>query len=210
VPASACAVKPATLDAAATAAIPLAGLTALQVIDDLARVGPGQSVLVIGAAGGVGHFAVQIAKARGAQVTGVCGTDHVDFVADLGADRVVDYRRDDFRATDERYDLVFDAVAKHGYGACAPLLTRRGHYANTLGTPSLFLRVATLPLYSRRRAHAVVVRPDGAGLARIAALADAGLLRPRIEHTYALDEIRAAHEHSARGHVGGKLVVRVA
>src|SRR2546426_10697490 len=123
---SSLAAKPANVSFEEAAAVPLAGLTALQGLRDTGRIQPGQRVLINGAAGGIGTFAVQIAKSFGADVTGVCSTRNVEMVGSIGADRVVDYTRADFTRSGERYDLIYDLVTNHSFSACRRVLSPRG------------------------------------------------------------------------------------
>src|SRR5207237_4155119 len=123
---SAVVVKPANISFAHAAAVPIAGLTALQGLHDHGRIQAGQQVLINGAAGGVGTFAVQIARSFGAHVAGVCSTGNVEMVRSIGADRVFDYTREDFTTSGQRYDLIFDLVANHSIPACRRVLNRGG------------------------------------------------------------------------------------
>ena len=125
--------KPANLSFEQAAAVPVAGITALQAMRDAARIRPGQKVLINGAAGGVGTFAVQIARASGAEVTGVCSTRNVDLVRSLGAEHVIDYTRDDFTRSGQRYDVILDNVGNHSWSACRRVLTSDGTYVFNSG-----------------------------------------------------------------------------
>ena len=136
---SAAAKKPTSLSFAEAASLPIAACTALQSLRDLGKLREGGAVLINGGAGGVGHFAVQIAKVLGATAVATCGPANVEFVRSLGADRVIDYSREDFTRGAERYDTVFDAVAMSSFEACRQILKPGGIYVSTLPSPSVFL-----------------------------------------------------------------------
>ncbi len=189
------------------AALPVAGLTALQGLRDRGRLRPGQRVLVNGASGGVGHLAVQIAAAIGAQVSAVCGPDNQEWVGALGAHRVLDYTRVDFTREGETYDLVFDAVATSSFARCRRALTRGGTYVTTV--PSAGLLLGWLPHLSGKRGRAVMVKSRAADFAFLHDLAERGQLRPKIDRVFPLDEAADAQELSARGRVKGKLILRI-
>jgi NADPH:quinone reductase-like Zn-dependent oxidoreductase len=220
--------KPEALTWEEAAAVPLAGLTALQALRDLADLQPGERVAIAGAAGGVGHFAVQLAAARGARVTAVAGPDHQDFVRRLGARRAVDYTQEDFTALDDEaggqgehgngaasYEVVFDAAGAYRFAACEPALTAGGIYVTTRPGPAIFLaqlRAGLSRLLERhgvRRPAVVHTRPRGGDLAALTDLIAAGQLHPVIDRVYALDEVRHAHAASQAGHPQGKIVMRV-
>ncbi|MDA2925378.1 NAD(P)-dependent alcohol dehydrogenase, partial [Acidobacteria bacterium AH-259-L09] len=161
------------------------------------------------ASGGVGHLAVQIAKAMGAQVSAVCATDNVDWVQRLGADRVLDYRKEDYRKEATHYEIIFDAVAVDSYWGCSSLLASRGVYISTLPGAGLLLSMLVLPLVSRKRARLIMVRPSAADLKYLNRLVEAGQLRPVIDRVYPLAEAKAAHDYSEEGHARGKIVLKV-
>jgi NADPH:quinone reductase-like Zn-dependent oxidoreductase len=210
---SAAAPKPRSLSFAEAASLPIAGVTALQALRDVGRLSAGASVLINGGAGGVGHIAVQIAKALGAKVSATCGPANVAFVESLGADAVIDYSREDFTRRDERFAVVFDAVATSSFPACRHLLEPGGTYVTTLPSPSgLFWSAvqSVAGLAARaKRAKFLMVRSDGADLAFLGHLADEGRLRPTLAATFPLDRAREAHETSEKGHTRGKIVLEV-
>ena len=148
--------KPDSLDFAETVSLPIAGCTALQALRDIGRVSQGSKVLVHGGAGGVGHFAVQIAKALGAMTTATCGPANVDFVRSLGADVVIDYSRQNILDARDRYDVIFDAVGKSSFSACRQALAPGGTYVTTLPSPDLFF-------WGAGPAGRQVVRPSETG-----------------------------------------------
>lgn len=206
---SAAARMPDSLDVHEAAAVPLAGLTALQALRDLGRVAAGQHVLVVGGSGGVGHFAVQIARAFDARVTAVCSTPHVEMVRGLGADRVIDYRMQrDFGAA-EIYDLIFDTVGSAPVRAFLPFLTKRGVVVSTLPSVGRIAAAVLMPLYSRRRVRIVAVEPRGKDLEKLSILCAEGKLRPVIDRVVPLEDLAAAHQYSQAGRTSGKVVITV-
>jgi NADPH:quinone reductase-like Zn-dependent oxidoreductase len=198
--------KPSGLSHAEAAGLPLAGLTAWQVLVDTARVKPGQRVLITGAAGGVGHLAVQIAKARGAYVIGTASAAKHDFLRRLGADEVIDYTKADPASAVSDLDVVFDPV-----GAADP-----HNWLPTIKPGGMLLPFATddpdLPATAAQhgvRAALVLVEPDGQALGALAALAEASLLRVEIDTTLPLAQAAKAHEIGERGRTRGKIVLEV-
>ncbi|MFI6316407.1 NADP-dependent oxidoreductase [Nonomuraea sp. NPDC050556] len=197
--------KPASLDHVEAAALPLAALTAWQGLVDLAQVGPGDRVLISRAAGGVGHLAVQIAKARGAYVIALASAGRHDFVKGLGADEVIDYRNADFTEVVSDVDVVLDANAdgERSLAVLKPggvLVSLMEHW-----NAELAAKVEA----AGRRFAGVSVEPDYAALEAIAELADAGKLRPHVEATFAFEDVARAHEVLDAGQVQGKLVLTV-
>lgn len=204
---------PPSLTFEEAAALPLAGLTALQALRDRGELAAEERALIVGAAGGVGHFAVQIAKAFGAQVTAVASGRNLPFLWQLGADRAIDYTRADWTADDGTFEVVFDTVGAGSFPAAAPLLAEDGIYVSTLpgaGALSWVVRSAVSALWGdRRRARLVAVRPSGDDLAHLARLVAQGQLRPMIDKVFPLSEIARAHALSEGGHVRGKIVIAV-
>jgi len=210
---SAAALKPRSLNFAEAASLPIAAGTALQGLRDAGRLRAGGSALINGAAGGVGHFAVQIAKALGARTTGTCGPSNVAFVESLGADVVIDYFSEDFTRRLERYDVVFDAVAMSSFGACRHLLNPGGTYVTTLPGPGVvFWSVvqSTARMFGRaKQARFLMVRPQGPDLAFLGRLADERRLRPTLARTLPLERAREAQDLSEQGHTRGKIVLEM-
>lgn len=200
--------KPANLNFVEAAALPLAGLTALQGLRDKGALAAGQTVLVNGASGGVGVFTVQIAKALGARVVAVCSAANAELVRGLGADEVIDYKTTDPLAGPERFDLIYDCVAALSAPRALRKLARGGRYVTTLPGPSFFF-AKPLALLAGKRLEFIVVRSSGADLDTLSGLCEADRLRPVIDAEYALDDIRAAHERSAGGRARGKIVVKI-
>lgn len=190
------------------ACLPIAGLTALQSLRDHGRTGAGKRVLINGASGGVGHFAVQIAKIFGAEATAVTSSRNIDFVKRLGADKVIDYIKEDFTRGSERYDLVFDAVSMSSFSDCKKVLTSTGIYVNTLPNATIVMQLLTgfLP---GRKARSMWVRPSSTDIAWMMEQIESGKVRVVIEHAYPLDRIKDALAASEGGRTRGKIVVSV-
>lgn len=201
---------PSQLSDAAAASLPFGAISALEFLRDIARVTPGQHVLVVGASGGVGVYAVQIAKALGAEVTAVASGDKADLLRDLGADHVMDYRRDDITAGCGLYDLVFDTVGATRYHRMMRALKQRGLYLplNFGGRELWYSLLAVLIRGPRIKIH---VNGDGAEQLRdVLDLVTNGRLRPVIDRVFALEQIRAAHSYVEARHRRGAVVVKVA
>lgn len=216
VPANQLVAIPAGLSIPDVAAVPTSGITALQAMRDIAKVQPGQKVLITGASGGVGCFAVQIAKAMGAEVTGVCSTDHLDLVDSLGADHVVDYTRTDFTDSAERYDVILDSVEAQPLEAVRRVLTPTGTLIPNSGRGGRWLgpipRIAKARLLSvctDQQLRPFTSFPKREDLLALADLLATGQLTPVIDRTYALDEAADALRHVASGHTRGKVLVAV-
>lgn len=206
------AIKPNSLSFDEAASVPIAALTALQGLRDMGQIQPGQKVLINGAAGGVGTFAVQIAKAFGAHVTGVCGTGNVDMVRAIGADRVIDYTQEDFAEGTERYDLILDNVGNHSLSACRRVLNPKGKLvmvgAKDIGV--LLLRALQARVLSRfvsQKLGFLVARLTKEDLTIIGELIEAGKVRPVIDRRYRLSEVPQAIRYLEEGHARGKIVI---
>ena len=205
---------PANLSLAEAATLPETGMTALQALRDHGRVHAGQRVLIIGASGGVGTFAVQIAKALGAEVTGVCGPTNLDLVRSIGADHVVDYTLTDVATADARYDVIVQLA-----GTASPRRLRRALapggtlvLSSGQGRLSGIDRVVTAILlnpFVRERLAVFVTRENGADLATLAGLVASGQVRPVIDRTYALADAADALRYLEAGHARGKVVIAV-
>ncbi|MFI9047406.1 NADP-dependent oxidoreductase [Streptomyces sp. NPDC053427] len=195
--------KPATLDHVHAAALPLAALTAWQGLVDAAGVKEGDRVLIHRAAGGVGHLAVQIAKIRGAHVTALASAARHEFVRGLGADEVIDYRTTDFTEAVRDADVVFDSTAQ---GARSLLSLRPGGVLVSILEHDDTELAATVAAAGRRFAG-VLVEPDYASLEAIAALVDAGRIRPHVDSTFPLAEVGKAHQRIESGQAQGKIVL---
>jgi NADPH:quinone reductase-like Zn-dependent oxidoreductase len=208
--------KPAGLTFAQAAVVAVSGLTALQGLRDAGRLRPGQHVLITGASGGVGTFAVQIAKALGAQVTGVCSTAKTDLVASIGADHVLDYTRDDFAAGPHRYDLILDIGGNAALSRLRRALTPAGTLVIAGGEDGgrwtgmgRQVRALALSPFTRQRLTTFVSRQRLADLETLAQLIEAGQLTPVIGKTYPLHQAPDAMRDLLAGHARGKLVITV-
>lgn len=208
--------KPAKLTFEQAAAIPVAGLTALQGLRDKGQLQPGQKVLINGAAGGVGTFAVQIAKAFGAEVTAVCSTQNVDLVRSLGADHVIDYTREDFTRSGRRYDLIFDNMGNHSLSAYRRILTPKGTYVMVGAEKDRWIkplpRLIGLFLLSRFVSQKMVFFISTANkedMSFLKALSEAGKLTPVLDRCYPLEQASEAMRYLGKGHARGKVIVTV-
>lgn len=196
--------KPRSLDHTHAAAVPTAALTAWQALFDLADLLPGQTVLVHAAAGGVGHFAVQFSKWRGARVIGTASGRNKEFVRRLGADNVIDYTARNFEEEVRGVDCVLDTMGGDVLARSLRVLKKGGIVVSTLDEPS----AEDLDGYGVRAAH-VMARSDSGQLIQIGRLIDAGEVSPVVETVLPLSEARKAHEKSQRGHARGKIVLRI-
>jgi NADPH:quinone reductase-like Zn-dependent oxidoreductase len=211
--------KPSNLSYEEAAAVPMAGITALLAVREQGGVQPGQKVLVNGASGGVGTFAVQLARALGASVAGVCGPRNLDLVRSIGADEVIDYASEDFTRRGKHYDLLLDIAGSRGLLACRRALTPKGTFV-VIGGPAgrwlqpaghAFSALAMGPLVSQR-----IVMADAVGcsqlkqnLVTLTGLIEDGTVTPVIDRCYPFTEIAQAVRHSEAGHARGKVVVTV-
>jgi NADPH:quinone reductase-like Zn-dependent oxidoreductase len=213
--------KPVTLSHTQAAVVPLAGLTAWQALEK-APIVPGLRVLVTGASGGVGHFAVQIAKARRAEVTAVCSGRNADMVSGLGADHVIDYQREDYTTLGQHYDVIVDVVVTHPLADARRALAPHGVYLSVgtspdsgpgaggpLGPLPAMAGVAMRSLISRPQRLVVVSARPNRGLAELTALIESGAVTPSIEATYPLDEVPNALRHLATHRARGKVAIEV-
>ena len=201
--------KPAEVSHRDAAALPVAGLTAWQALFEIAKVGSGSAVTVVGAAGGVGHYATQLARWSGAEVTAVCGPDNLDFVSELGAATAIDYASEHFVDVVSDQALVFDTIGRESVAAVAKTLGRRGFHVTTV--PNAEVMVATLlsRLRGGRRVAPVLVRPRQQDLTSLLQLMAAGDLRSVIAGVYPLAEAAEAQRQSRTFHTRGKLVLSV-
>ena len=209
--------RPANLTFEQAAAVPMAGLVALQALRDQGRLRGGQKVLINGASGGIGTFAVQIAKVLGAHVTGVCGTSNLDLVRSIGADQVIDYSHVDFTKTDERYDFILDNVGNHSLSDLRRVLAPAGTLVpNAGGFENHWLagggRVVSALVMSRfvsQTLRPFLVSPTRRDLVALRELLEAGEVRPVIERTYPLSQTPLAIDHVGAGHTRGKVAITV-
>jgi NADPH:quinone reductase-like Zn-dependent oxidoreductase len=209
--------KPANLTFEEAAAVPVAALTALQGLRDKGGVQPGQKVLINGAAGGVGTFAVQLAKSFGAEVTGVCSTRNVELVRSIGADHVVDYTQEDFTRSGQRYDVILDAVCNHSLSAVRRVLQPRGTLVlvgaakgRSGGKPMLFvLRAVLLRRFLSQTVALYMATRTRDDLLLLTELIEAGKVTPVIDRSYPLSKVPEAIRYLEAGHAQGKVVITV-
>ncbi|HLB09937.1 MAG TPA: NAD(P)-dependent alcohol dehydrogenase [Gemmatimonadaceae bacterium] len=203
------AIMPGNVTFEQAAAVPMAGLTALQGLRDHGRMKRGQKVLVNGASGGIGTFAVQIAKAFGANVTGVCSTRNADMVRSIGADHVIDYTSENFTAGATRYDVILDIVGSQPWPACRRVLTDSGKYVLAGGPPSRGLRLMLLSPFTRGKLVTFVTRANPEDLNVLRELIESGAVTPVIDRSYRLEETSDAIGYVAAGHTRGKVVIAI-
>jgi NADPH:quinone reductase-like Zn-dependent oxidoreductase len=205
--------KPASMTFEEAAAVPMAAVTALQGLRDKGQIQPGQKVLIHGASGGVGTFAVQIAKAFRAEVTAVCSTRKVDLVRSIGADHVIDYTQEDFTKNGQRYDLILAANGNRSMFEYKRALAPKGRYVVTGGSMAqLFQAMLLGPLLStagRQKMGNVLARPNQNDLACMKELLEAGKVIPVIDRCYPLSETAEAIRYLEAGHARGKVVITV-
>lgn len=190
------------------ASIPLAGLTALQALRDKGNISRGMKVLINGGSGGVGIFAIQIAKAFDAEVTAVCSGKNISFVKSFGADHVIDYENLDFTKSETKFDIVFDAVAKSSFGKCKRILKEKSVFITTVPSPPVMLRQIINPLVNKK-VFGILTKPLSKDLDYLTDLILQGKLKAGIEKVYSLEEAANAHEHIETGRVKGKLVIEM-
>jgi NADPH:quinone reductase-like Zn-dependent oxidoreductase len=195
------ALKPANLTFEQAAAVGVSAFTALQALRDQGKLEPGQKVLITGASGGVGTFAVQIAKSFGAEVTGVCSTRNVDMVRSIGADHVIDYTQEDFTRSDQRYDFILDNVGT--------LLANGAPVSGWIGGLDHFAAAFVSSLFVPEQGRPFVSMPSKEDLATLQELAEAGKITPVIDRTYPLSQTPEAMAHVGEGHAQGKTVITV-
>lgn len=209
--------KPANLSFEQAAAVPVAGLTALQCLRDQGQIQPGKkpgkNILINGASGGVGTFAVQIAKSFGAVVTGVCSTQNVDKVRSLGADQVIDYTREDFTQTGQRYDLIFDNVGNRSISEIKRILDPQGTYLLNAYSPALMFQVMLQSGKSKTGGQTMrntdITTTNPSDLKFLKALLETGQVIPTIDKVFPLSKVADAIAYLEKGHARGKIVITV-
>jgi NADPH:quinone reductase-like Zn-dependent oxidoreductase len=211
---SAVVMKPDNVTFEQAGSVHVAALTALQGLRDKGRIQPGQKVLINGAAGGVGTFAVQIAKSFGAEVTGVCSTRNVDMVRSIGADRVIDYTQEDFTKTGQHYDIFFDCFANHSLSACRRVLNPKGIYiaiggpsGSTIGILAGWITALVWSWFVSQKFVTFMARSNKEDLTILRELMATGKVTPVIDRRYKLSEVPEAIRYLEEGHARGKVVI---
>jgi NADPH:quinone reductase-like Zn-dependent oxidoreductase len=208
VPKSAIALKPRNLAFTAAATLPFAGTTALQGLfkgDILSY----RSALIIGASGGVGHFALQIAKSYGLQVTAVCSTQKIEMVKALGADRIIDYTKTDYTKTDDQYELIFDAAGKHSAGKFRKMLTRDGRYVACAYNPSAYVHAPIRGILTNRRVVTYDTIPSTEDLATLRRMVESKKITPYVDRVFSLKDLPEAMHYLKSGNVKGKVAIEM-
>ena len=213
------AIKPANITFEQAASVNIAGITALQALRDKGNVQPWQKVLINGASGGVGTFAVQIAKSLGADVTGVCSTKNVDLVRSLGADHVIDYTKEDFAKGEQRYDVILDNVPNHSLSECRRILNPNGKYvmiggggpndSRWIGPFGRVINTMILSPFVSQKMGMMMADPSQKDLAVLADMMQSGKVKPVIDRTYKLSEVPEAIRYLEQGHARGQVLITV-
>lgn len=205
------AIKPANMTFEESAAIPFGAVTALYFLRDQGNIQSGQKVFIKGASGGVGTYAVQLARYFGAEVTGVCSGANVELVKALGADKIIDYTREDYTRSDETYDLIFDTVVgKTSFSDCKHLLTQNGRYLAVAGGPKEMVQMMWTSMIGGKKVLAGSPPERREELIFLKELVEAAKLKPVIDRCYPLEQIVEAHCYVDKGHKRGNVVIRVA
>ena len=201
--------KPQALSYQQAACVPLAASTAYQALHDLGGIKAGMQVLITGCTGGVGHFAVQLAKAINCQVTGICHSRNAELAKQIGCDNVLAYDKVDFTKQENQYDIIFDAASKYGYLKSRSKLTSKGTYVSTLPTPWLMFMHGLSFIVPWKKGKFVSVKSKRTDLDKIASLCNEGKVKPFIEHTFPLSNIAEAHALSETEKVRGKISIEI-
>jgi NADPH:quinone reductase-like Zn-dependent oxidoreductase len=203
------AIKPPNMSFEQAAAISLAGNTALFFIRDLAKIQPGQKILIHGASGAIGTYAVQLAKYYGAEVTGVCSAANAEMVKSLGAGKVIDYTKEDFTKSDERYDFVFDVVGKTTFSQCKVLLKQNGIYLENMLELKDMLTMMWTSVFGGKKIKGGVSTEKAENLIFFIELIESGKLKPVIDRSYPLEQAAKAFQYVEQGHKKGNVVIAV-
>jgi NADPH:quinone reductase-like Zn-dependent oxidoreductase len=202
------AIKPTNVTFKEAAAIPLGGLTALYFIKQ-GKIQNGQKILIYGASGSVGTYAVQIAKYFGAYVTGVCSSTNIELVKSIGADKVIDYTKEDFTKSGETYDVIFDTVGKCSISNCLKVLNKKGTFLHAVATPAVSIRLKLASLISGKRLIGGTTNGKIEELIFLKELVEKGAIKPIIDCVYSMEQIIAAHSYVDKGHKKGNVVISI-
>jgi len=201
------AMKPSNMTYEEAAAVHFGAGSALLFLRDYGRIQRGQKVLINGASGGVGTFAVQLAKHFGAEVTGVCSTTNLELVQSLGADKVIDYTSEDFTENGQTYDIIFDAVGKRTFSECKSSLNQEGIYLSTVATIPLLLQMIWTSMIGSKKAKFAMPTLSKEDLVFLKDLIEAGKIKTVIDRSYPLNDTAEAHRYAEKGHAKGKVVI---
>jgi len=201
------ALKPKNIDASTAAAIPLAGMTALQALRDKCSLKPGQTILINGASGGVGHFAIQIAKIMGAKVMAVCSKEKHAFAHSLGADECIDYKSEDLSTRKNSTDIFFDVIGNYSFLSTRNMLHKNGIYISTLPRPKILIHKLLQPFSNGKKVKTLLRKHVSADLTQLAQWVDDDKLKVHIDKSFKLNDITKAHTYAETGRTTGKNIV---
>ncbi len=208
-PESALALKPKNIDHIHAAGIPLAGQTALQALRDKVSIQPGMKVLIIGAAGGVGHFALQIAREYSAETTAICSSNHKELLKEINPDHHIDYSKTDYLNGKEKYDVIFDAAGIETFLSCRKILNAGGTYITSLPRPKVLVH-KLVSLFTRgKRVKTLLQRPRSTDLEVLASLVEKDKLQVIIDSVHTLENVADAHRRAEEYSTGGKIIIKV-
>jgi len=202
-------IKPKNSNFEETASLPLVSLTSYQALVNIAKAKKGNKVLVNGCSGGVGSAAVQIAKALGYETTGICSTKNVEFSKSLGADRVIDYKKENVLSKGEKYDIIFDIVGNLKFSSSKKILESKGTYVTTAVTLPAMIFSPLTNMFRTKKFKLVIVKPDAGNLEIVKQMVENGKLKGQVSKVFNLDEVKEAHQMSQNGGFSGKLVIKV-
>ena len=206
VPDKALVLKPTNISYQETAAVPQAAVTALQGLQDQMQIQPGHKVLINGASGGIGTFALQLAKSFGAEVTGVCSTENLEFIRSVGTDYVIDYKKEDFTKGEKRYDLILDIVSNHATSQYMQALAPRGAYVAVAFNPQTIFLGSIISKADGKKAGSLMAKPSISDLKEVKELIEAGKIKPVIDKVFPLKEVAEAIQYYGEG-AQGKVVI---